>query len=418
LRGEAEAISFLGINELLNSERRRIKMFKRNLVFLSLLILAIFLMSAPALAQKVRGVTDTEILVGQWGPQTGPAAPWGAVARGTDLYFKIINEEGGVNGRKFKYFLRDDSYQPAKTKAIAKEFVEQIGVFAVVAGVGVATGMTARDYLMENKVPWYGPVTGVYEWITPIQKYLFALYPLYDDEAYNLTEYLHEKLGFKKIAMFYQNDDYGKQGVQGVERYLMRKKLSAVAKISAEVTDRDLSTHALKLKNSGAEAVIMWTMPTHAALILAETAKIGFKPQWATSSTLSDAALMMQITKGLWAGMINSFWGELPDSNAPLMVKYREAHKRLAPKERWGIFYYAGIIFAEPFVEGVRRAGKNLTPETWVKAMETLKDWKGIGPPITYTNPMDRQGGKHVFYGKVRPDGTNERLTDWIRVTK
>jgi ABC-type branched-subunit amino acid transport system substrate-binding protein len=271
---------------------------------------------------------------------------------------------------------------------------------------------------MENKVPWYGPVTGVYEWIHPIQKYLFALYPLYDDEAYNLTEYLHEKLGFKKIAMFYQNDDYGKQGVQGVERYLMRKKLSPVAKISAEVTDRDLSTHALKLKNSGAEAVVMWTMPTHAALILTESAKIGFKPQWATSSTLSDAALMMQITKGLWAGMVNSFWAELPDSNHPLMVKYREWHKKLAPQERWGIFYYAGIMFAEPFFEGVRRAGKNLTPETWVKAMETLKDWKGIGPPITYTNPNDRQGGKHVFYGKVKPDGNIERLTDWIRITK
>ena len=393
-------------------------MLKKNLTLIGLLMVTVFLIAAPVSAQKVRGVTDTEILIGQWGPQTGPAAPWGAVARGTDLLVKIINEEGGINGRKIKYFLRDDSYQPAKTKAIAKEFVEQIGVFAVVGGVGVATGMTARDYLMENKVPWYGPVTGVYEWIHPIQKYLFALYPLYDDEAYNLTEYLHEKLGFKKIAMFYQNDDYGKQGVQGVERYLMRKKLSPVAKISAEVTDRDLSTHALKLKNSGAEAVVMWTMPTHAALILAETAKIGFKPQWATSSTLSDSALMMQITKGLWAGMINSFWGELPDSNHPLMVKYREAHKRLTPQERWGIFYYAGIIFAEPFFEGVRRAGKNLTPETWVKAMETLKDWKGIGPPITYTNPNDRQGGKHVFYGKVKPDGNIERLTDWIRITK
>jgi ABC-type branched-subunit amino acid transport system substrate-binding protein len=393
-------------------------MLKKNLTLIGLLMVTVFLIAVPASAQKVRGVTDTEILIGQWGPQTGPAAPWGAVARGTDLLVKIINEEGGINGRKIKYFLRDDSYQPAKTKAIAKDFVEQIGVFAVVGGVGVATGMTARDYLMENKVPWYGPVTGVYEWIHPIQKYLFALYPLYDDEAYNLTEYLHEKLGFKKIAMFYQNDDYGKQGVQGVERYLMRKKLSPVAKISAEMTDRDLSTHALKLKNSGAEAVVMWTMPTHAALILAESAKIGFKPQWATSSTLSDAALMMQITKGLWAGMVNSFWGELPDSNAPLMVKYREWHKKLAPQERWGIFYYAGIIFGEPFFEGVRRAGKNLTPETWVKAMETLKDWKGIGPPITYTNPNDRQGGKHVFYGKVRPDGSSERLTDWIRITK
>ena len=305
-------------------------MLKKNLTLIGLLMVTVFLIAAPASGQKVRGVTDTEILIGQWGPQTGPAAPWGAVARGTDLLVKIINEEGGIHGRKFKYFLRDDSYQPAKTKAIAKEFVEQVGdseprgVFAVVGGVGVATGMTARDYVMENKVPWCGPVTGVYEWITPIQKYLFAIYPLYDDEAFNLTGYLYEKLGFKKIAMFYQNDDYGKQGVMGVERYLLKKKIKLVEKVSAEVTDRDLSTHALKLKNSGAEAVIMWTMPTHGALILAETAKIGFKPQWATSNTLSDSALMMQITKGLWVGMINSFFGELPDSNHPLMVKYRE----------------------------------------------------------------------------------------------
>jgi len=396
-------------------------MLKRNLVFGSLFILAIFLMSTPALAQKVRGVTDTEILIGQWGPQTGPAAPWGAVARGTDLLVKIINEEGGINGRKFKYYLRDDAYQPAKTKAIAKEFVEEIGVFGIIGGVGAACGMTSRDYLMENKVPWCGPATGVYEWITPIQKYLFAVYPLYDDEAFNLTGYLYEKLGHKKIAMFYQNDDYGKQGMMGVERYLLKKNIKLVAKISAEVTDRDLSTHALKLKNSGADAVVMWAMPTHAALILTESAKIGFKPQWATSSTLSDAPLMMQVTKGLWTGMINSNFVELPDSNLPLMVKYREWHKKLTPQERWGVFYYAGILFAEPFFEGVRRAGRNLTTETWVSAMETLRNWQGIGPPITYSKPntpMDRQGGKHVFYSKVKPDGSIQRLTDWVQITK
>ena len=384
-------------------------------------MVVVLLMSAPAFAQKVRGVTDTEILIGQWGPQTGPAAPWGAVARGTDLLVKVINEEGGINGRKFKYFLRDDTYQPAKTKAIAKEFVEQIGVFGVLGGVGAACGMTARDYLMENKVAWCGPATGIYEWITPIQKYLFAIYPLYDDEAFNLTAYLYEKLGLKKIAVFYQNDDYGKQGVMGVERYLLKKNIKLVAKISAEMTDRDLSTHALKLKNSGADAVVMWAMPTHGALILAETAKIGFKPQWATSSTLSDAPLMMQITKGLWAGMIHSNFAELPDSNHPLMVKYREGHKKFAPQERWGTFYYAGIMFAEPFFEGVRRAGKNLTPDTWVSAMETLKGWQGIGPPITYSKPktpMDRQGGRHVFYGKVKPDATIQRLTDWVQITK
>ena len=392
-------------------------MFKKMLALSGISILIVMTWVMIASSQQVRGVSDTEILVGQWGPQTGPAAPWGAVARGSGLFFKILNEEGGIQGRKFKYFLRDDAYQPAKTKAIAKEFIEQIGVFAVVGGVGVGPGMAVRDDLMENKVIWVGPATGVYNWIQPFQRYLFASYALYDDEAYNLAGYLYEKLGFKKIAAFYQNDDYGKQGVMGVDRYMKEKNIDLVAKVSAEVTDRDLSTHALKLKDSGAQAVVMWCMPTHAALILGETAKIGFTPQWATSNTLSDSPMMLQITKGLWAGMINSNFAELPDSNNPLMVKYREWHKKLEPQERWGVFYYAGIMFAEPFVEGVRRAGKNLTTENLVTAMETLKDWKGIGGPITYS-AKERQGAKHVYYGKVRPDGTVERLTDWIRITK
>lgn len=388
------------------------------LILLSFIILSFWAGPSGTWAQTVRGVTDTEILVGQTGPQTGPAAPWGAVARGTGLFFKGINDEGGINGRKIKYFLRDDSYQPAKTKAIGKEFVEQLGVFAVVGCVGVACGMSVRDYYTESKVIMasFG-CSGVKNWIEPLNRYIFPIYPLYVDEAYALVRYFHENMKFTKLAMFYQNDDYGKQGLEGVERYVKDKNLQLVATISAEVTDRDLSSHALKLKNSGAQAVIMWAMPTHGALLLGECAKIGYKPQWGTSSTLSDGLLMIQITKGLWAGMIHSNFGEVPDSNHPLMVKYRAWHQKYEPKERWGTFYFAGIMFAEPFVEGLRRAGRNLTPESFIKAMETLKDWQGIGPPITFT-PTDRQGGKHVFFGQVQPDGSIKRLTDWIRITK
>lgn len=392
-------------------------MLKRNSV-LPLIILAIFLMSTPAFAQKVRGVTDTEILIGQTGPQTGPAAAWGSVARGSGLYFKGINDEGGINGRKIKYFLRDDSYQPAKTKAIANELVDQIGIFSVVGCVGVGPGMSVRDYYTENKVLMVSfGCSGVTNWIQPFNKYIFPMYPLYIDEAYALTNYFFEKLNITKVAMFYQNDDYGKQGLEGVERYEKEKNRKLAASVSAEVTDRDLSSHALKLKNSGAEAVIIWAMPTHGALLLAECAKIGYKPQFGTSSTLSDGPLMLQITKGLWAGMIHSFFGELPDSNHPLMVKYRAWHKKYEPDERWGVFYWAGMLFAEPLVEGLKRTGKNVTPEGFIKSMETLKDWRGTGGPITFT-PTDHQGAKQVYFVQVQPDGSFKKLTDWFRITK
>jgi branched-chain amino acid transport system substrate-binding protein len=393
-------------------------MLKKKLVPIGLLAATVFLIAASAPAQQVRGVTETEILIGQTGPQTGPAAAWGAVARGSGLFFKGINDEGGIHGREIKYFLRDDGYQPAKTRAIGTEFVEQIGIFGVVGCVGVGPGMSVRDYYAENKVLMVSfGVSGVTNWIQPFNKYIFPIFPLYVDEAKALTRYFFEQLKLTKVAVFYQNDDYGKQGLVGVERYEKEKGLKLATSVSAEVTDRDLSSHALKLKDSGAEAVIMWAMPTHGALLLAECAKIGYKPQWGTSATLSDAALMMQITKGLWAGMIHSNFAELPDSNHPLMVKYRAWHKKYEPDERWGTFYYAGIGMAEPLAEGLRRAGRNLTPETLIKALETLRDWQGISAPITFT-PTDHQGAKHIFFGQVQPDSSIKKLTDWIRITK
>lgn len=368
-------------------------------------------------AEKVRGVTDKTIKIGQWGPQTGPAAAWGAVARGTDLYFKLINDEGGVHGRKIEYYLRDDAYNPAKTKAIGKEFINQIGVFAVVGGVGTAPGMAVRDDLSQNQVVWVSPSTGNKHWSRPFQKYIFAVYPLYVDEAYLLTQFAVEKLGKKKIAVFFQNDDYGKDGLEGVEKYMKEKNMEPAARVSVEVPDTDLSSHALKLKESGADAVIMYLLPKHAAIILGEAAKIGFAPQWISSSTLSDAPLMYDVTKGLWKGVIVASFGELPDSDHPLMVKYRQAWQKYAPKERWGTFYYAGIIWAEPLVEGLKRAGRNLTTEALISALETLKDWKGIGPPLTYTS-TDHLGAKSVKIAKVKEDGNLELLTDWITITK
>jgi len=395
-------------------------MLKRNFVLVCLLALAALLMTTPvSAAEQVRGVTDTEIIIGQTGPQTGPAAAWGAVARGSGLFFKGINDEGGIHGRKIRYILRDDGYQPAKTKAIGTEFVEQIGIFGVVGCVGVGPGMSVRDYYTENKVLMVSfGCSGVTNWIQPFNRYIFPVYQLYVDEAKALTRYFYENMKLKKVAVFYQNDDYGKQGLEGVERYEKEKGLKVVAAVSAEVTDRDLSSHALKLKESGAEAVVLWAMPTHGALLLAECAKIGYKPQFGTSSTLSDGPLMMSITKGLWAGMINSFPIETPDSNHPLMVKYRAWHQKYEPNERWGTFYYSGCLYAEPLAEGLRRAGRNLTPETFIKAMETIRDWKGaIGAPITFT-PTDHQGCKDTRFAQVQPDGSMKILTDWIRITK
>ena len=360
-----------------------------------------------------RGVTDTEIRIGQWGPQTGPAALWGAIPRGTGCYFDMINAEGGIHGRKIKYFQRDDGYMPPKTKAIAKELVEDKKVFAFASGVGTSTGMAVKKYLNKKKVPWVGPASGSTHWAYPPTKYLFAVYPLYIDEASILVNYAVKKLGKKRIAFFYQNDDFGKEGLVGAEYALEKLGMKLAASVSVEVMDSDLSSHCMKLKAAKPDCVLMWLLPKQGAIILGTAAKMGFKPQWMSASVLSDAPIMYKISKGLFKDVILPSFGDLPDSPNPLMKKYKAAHDKFAPKDRWGIFFYAGFLFVEPMVEGLKRCGRDLTADNFVKAMETIKDFQGIGPKVSY-GPNKRQGTRSLFLAKSVEGGKLVRLSDWM----
>jgi len=387
-------------------------MGKKMVIMMSAFTLVISLAIVPG-AMAERGVTDTEIRIGQWGPQTGPAALWGSVGRGTGCYFDMINAEGGIHGRKIKYFLRDDGYMPPRTKAIAKELVENKEVFAFAGGVGTATGMAVKKYLHKKKVPWVGPASGSSHWAFPPTKYLFADYPIYCDEVTILIDYAVKTMGKKRIAFFYQNDDFGKEGLIGAQMALEKLGMKLVAAVSVEPLDTDLSSHCMKLKAANPDCVIMFLLPKHGAIILGTAAKMGFRPQWMSASVLSDTHIMYKISKGLFKDVILTSFGEVPDSPHPLMKKYKEAHDRFAPKDRWGIFFYAGFIFVEPMVEGLKRSGRDLTADNFVKAMETLKDFQGIGPKITY-GPNQRQGSRSFFLAKCTEGGKLVRISEWM----
>ena len=395
---------------------------KRKLLWALVTSMAMVAALALGAAAEV-GVTDTEIHIGQWGPQTGPAAAWGSVARGTDAYFKMINAEGGIHGRKLIHHMFDDAYNPAKTLAGVKELQEGTGMFAWVSGVGSAPGMAVKDYLMERKIPWVGPSAGSLAWITPPQKYLFAVYPLYFMEARALCRYAVDILGKKKIAVIYQNDEYGLNGLEGARKELEVRNLKPVAEVPVEVTDSDLKPHVMKLRQSGADVVLLWTSVKHAVMTVGISAAMKFQPQFMSTSTCSDFPLMMYISKGLWKGVIAATFAELPDSDLPLMKKYKEEafDKYAAKDERWGLFYYAGIVFSEPAVEALRRCGRDLTREKFVAELEKLQNFRGIGPEISYRpfdkkNPFSRQGSKEVFLVECLEDGNAKKLTPWITV--
>ena len=228
---------------------------KKGLRLVLFVSLAFLLSFAPNLCAE-EGVTDTEIHLGQWGPQTGPAAAWGAVARGTGDYFKWINDNGGINGRKIVYHMFDDGYNPAKTKAGVKELQEGTGIFAWAGGVGTSPGLAVKSYLAKRNVPWVGPATGSREFVNPPQKTLFAVYPLYEGEAKVLVNYAIETMGKKRIAIGYLNDGYGKNGLRGALSSLESHGLKAVAQVPFEAKDSDLKPHIMKVRQAKPDMVL------------------------------------------------------------------------------------------------------------------------------------------------------------------
>jgi len=382
-----------------------------------LLVLGIFMAANTCVAGKP-GFDDNEIRIAQFSPQTGPAAPWGAVARGSGLLFKIVNEEGGIHGRKIRYFIRDSQYNPALAKSAVKELVERQGIFAFTGGVSGAGGQAVKDYLAANKVLWVVPGTAALNTVAdrdkeyPPSPYRFCSYPLFEDEASVVTKYAVETLGYKKIGFLYQNDVFGKGGLAGCKQRLASYDMELVAEIPVEPTEKDLVSQLLRFKNAEAETVLMWVSPTLAVIALKTCASLGYKPQWIAFDGLCDYPLMYKITGGLFEGVLTAAFVPPPNSEEPLVVKYREAAKRFMPEERWGSFFIAGIQFAEPLVEVLRRVGRNLSTEACIKELNTFTNWKSLGGAITW-NEYCHQGTDSVQIQKCGPGGTHILMQDW-----
>jgi len=386
---------------------------ERLLLSIFIVFLAYFVVTPlTCSAANPAGFDDKEIRIASWGPQTGPAAPWGSIARGPALVFAMANEAGGIHGRKIKHFLRDDQYNPAKTKLLAKELVEQKGILAVTSGLGSSTTLAVRDYLAENKIVAVGMCTAAMGLVKPTGKYYFSNFDLFGDEMSVLTKYAVEKLKFKKIGFLYQNDPMGWDALNGAKERMKTYGMKFVAEIPVEPTEKDLSSQILKFKTAGAECVMMQVAPTPGVVAVKTAAAIGYKPQWISADTLGDMPLMHKITGGLWTGVITGGKTLDPRGNDPLVVKYREAAKRLMPEEPFGGFFLAGVMFAEPLIYALQKVGRNLSTEALVDALNSVKGFQGIGPKTTWT-PDQHQGVNATRVYQCGTDGSYVLLQDW-----
>lgn len=365
-------------------------------------------------AGDTTGVSDTEIVIGSWGPMTGPAALWGNIVKGTDAYFKMINEEGGIHGRQIKFVYKDDAYDPSKTVPGVRELVQQDEVFAVAGGIGTAPCMAVAGFLEENGVPWVNPMTGATHWTTPKKENIYSVFPLYFDEAQILTEFAVDELKATKVGIVYVNDDFGKSGLVGVQHKLKDYNMEVAAALPVEVTDTDLSSHVARLKESGAEAVFLWLTPRHAAIVLGTAAVVDFKPHWMASLVLSDMALMHNITKGAWEGVYFTNFSEVmatDEDNAQLM-KYKAAFAKHYPEDRWGTFASVGFVLNEILVEGLKRAGKDLTRESFLEALAGLDDFELTGGVPVELSAENHLGNRSVCILQCQSATEAERMTE------
>ncbi len=351
-------------------------------------LIAIFLvLPYAATSAEVPGVTDTEVFVGISTPLSGPAALWGVTAWGAKAWADHVNQNGGVHGRQIKMIIKDDGYNPTRT---VTNYAEMKGkVFAIMNQIGSACCNANKDSFFENKIIGFSCMCNVRIWADqPPEKrhWVFAAYPDYEDEGEFMAKYAVEKLGSKKIGIFYQNDDYGKTALPGVKKAI-EGKATLVAEVPHEVTDTGMGPHALKLKESGADTVILYTNPKHAALITKEMAKADYTPKRVANFTLADR-IMYDIAKSPWEGtyVVLAANSGIPGTD-PASDKVVDTLIKMNPeikgKEWLGLF---GAVNMISFAEALKRTGKDLNTETFIKAVETMHDWKpeGVGAPLEY----------------------------------
>jgi branched-chain amino acid transport system substrate-binding protein len=371
---------------------------------------------APAAATKaVPGVTDGEIVLGTWGPVTGPASAWGVIGRAHEAYFQMVNESGGIHGRKVKLIFEDDGYSPAKTVPLVKKLIEEDKIFALLGGLGTPSNTAVLEYVIQNGVPHIAPSTGSSKWSDPVQPGYYAWQINYKTEARILVKYGTETLGKKKFAIFYQNDDYGKEGLEEAKVQLAKRNVELVAEVAYNVTDSDYSAHAVKLQQSGAEAVLTWPSVKQYGSLLKETWKIGYKPTWLNSATVSDPALIKLAPDEVQDAY---FIGYLPDPNdpanaeIPAIKQWRENLPKYNKDLPLSNFTLYGWGQARLMHETLNRAGKDLTREGLEKAAQSLSEWQDLAT-VTYT-PTDRRG---IIVGwMVQAKGENTvKITDPIK---
>ncbi|PDT90272.1 branched-chain amino acid ABC transporter substrate-binding protein [Bradyrhizobium sp. Y36] len=342
-------------------------------------------MDSEVLAQKKydSGASDTEIRIGNIMPYSGPASAYAAIGKAEEAYFNKVNAEGGINGRKIKFISYDDGYSPPKTVEQARKLVESDEVLLLFGSLGTSTNSAIRKYMNEKKVPQLFVASGASKWNDPKQyPWTMGWQPSYASEARIYAKYIMKEKPDGKIAVLYQNDDFGKDYLKGLKDGLGARASMIVLQEPYDTTEPAIDEHVVKLKASGADVFISITTPKFAAQAIKKAAEINWHPVYIVSNVSASVGGViepagLEISQGILSATYTKD-GSDPQWNADDgMKKFYNFVAQYDPKANK---LDAGVVFgyaaAQTMVKVLQMCGDDLTRENVMKQAASLKDFE------------------------------------------
>ncbi|SDT39610.1 ABC transporter substrate-binding protein [Bradyrhizobium canariense] len=342
--------------------------------------------SSAALAQKKYdvGATDTEIKIGNIMPYSGPASAYGVIGRTEAAYFKKINDAGGINGRKINFISYDDAYSPPKTVEQARKLVESDEVLLIFNSLGTPPNSAIQKYMNSKKVPQLFVATGATKWNDPKNfPWTMGWQPSYQSETQIYAKYILKEKPNAKIAVLYQNDDYGKDYLKGLKDGLGAKAASMiVAEESYETTEPSVDGHIVKLKSSGADIFVNITTPKFAAQAIKKMAEIEWKPLHFLNNVSASVATVIKpagfenaqdiISAAYLKDASDPQW----DNDAGMKQFYEFMAKDFPEGNKQDQGTVVGFAVSQTLVQVLKQCGDDLTRENIMKQAASLKDFR------------------------------------------
>jgi len=379
-----------------------------------------FLSSRPASAAKDfgPGVTDTEIKIGNTGPYSGPASSYSAVPKSQAAFYKMINTQGGVNGRKINFISYDDAYTPPKTIEMVRKLVEQDQVLLVASPLGTPTNSAIWHYMNQHKVPQLFVATGATKWDDPKgHPWTIGWQPNYQSEGRIYAAYILKEKPDGKIGILYQDDDFGKDYVKGLTDGLGAKASMIIVKASYETTDPTVDSQVVGMKSAGCDVFVNTAIPKFAAQAIKKAAEIEWKPLHILSSIGNSVGATLKPAGFENAkGLVSDFYLKDPtdarwvdDPGFKWWVAFMDKYNPDGDKSDAG--NVSGASLAGTVVQVLKQCGDELTRENVMKQAANLHDFTVpmLLPGVTAnTSPTDFAPLKQVQMGRF--DGARWQL--------